>query len=385
MATFHKYKKKGSNKDFWEFRIYYKDPITRKTREKSRKGFTSKQEAQFAAAEMERKIREGFELTDESLKSYLETWLQEYKKGTIAKNTFELHELNIKNHIIPYFKNILLKDVKPTIYQKFINHLADKGYSRRTVEIVHQTMYNAFEKAIVLGKVENNPCAGVTLKGKKKEREVKFIESEHIADFLTEAYKDDYIYWIFFKVLIETGMRKGEAAALQWTDIDLKERTININKSLDFKEAPKNPEKMFGDTKNYNSKRIISISKSLANDLLFHKKYQNQNKLALKDAYHYDLNLVLCRNDGNYMPKSSLHKAFKRILERCGLPNLPIHSLRHTHAVLQLEAGADMKYVQERLGHGSIQVTSDVYAHISKKIEKDRMDKFEEYMKNILE
>ncbi|WP_378210064.1 site-specific integrase [Anoxybacteroides rupiense] len=377
MASF---RKRG---DKWEYRISFKDPFTQKYKTRSKGSFNTKKEAQLAAAEMERKIREGFELTDESLKSYLWVWLEEYKKGTISKNTFELHEQNIKKHIIPYFKEILLKDVNPTIYQKFINHLADKGYSRRTVEIIHQTMYNAFEKAIVLGKVENNPCAGVTIKGKKKEREVKFIESEHIADFLTEAYKDDYIYWIFFKVLIETGMRKGEAAALQWTDIDLKERTININKSLDFKEAPKNPEKMFGNTKNYNSKRIITISQSLANDLHFHMKYQNQNKLALKDAYHYDLNLVLCRNDGNYMPRSSLHNAFKRILKRCGLPNLPIHSLRHTHAVLLLESGADMKYIQERLGHGSIEITADVYSHISKKIEKDTMAKFEDHMKKI--
>jgi integrase len=77
------------------------------------------------------------------------------------------------------------------------------------------------------------------MKGKKKDREIKFIESEYIADFLREAYKDDYVYWIFFKVLIETGMRKGEAAALQWIDVDLNERTISINKSLDFKEGYK--------------------------------------------------------------------------------------------------------------------------------------------------
>ncbi|WP_418888916.1 tyrosine-type recombinase/integrase [Paenibacillus apiarius] len=75
--------------------------------------------------------------------------------------------------------------------------------------------------------------------------------------------------------------------------------------------------------------------------------WQNQNKLALINAYHHDLNLVLCREDGNFMPKSSLFNAFSRILKRAGLPPLPIHSLRHTHAVILLESGADMKYVQE--------------------------------------
>ncbi|MFJ7850804.1 site-specific integrase [Peribacillus sp. NPDC097206] len=274
MASFHKYKKKGSNKNFWEYRIVYKDSITQKFKEKSKKGFTGKSEAKLAAEEAERLIREGYNQTDESLKLYLHTWLEEYKKGLVAKNTLELHEQNIKNHIIPYFKNVLLKDVRPILYQKFINQLAEKDYSRRTIEIIHQTMFNSFEKAIVLEKVKKNPCAGVEIRGEKKKREIQFIESEHIAEFLQIAYKYDYTYWLFYKALIETGLRKGEAAALQWTDINLKEKTININKSLGFKEASKDKSKIFGDTKNFSSKHIITISHGFAIDLSFHKKYK---------------------------------------------------------------------------------------------------------------
>jgi integrase len=85
------------------------------------------------------------------------------------------------------------------------------------------------------------------------------------------------------------------------------------------------------------------------------------------------------------MPKSSLFNSFSRILKRIGLPAMPIHSFRHTHAVLLLEAGNDMKYVQERLGHGSITITSDVYSHISKKIEESSMEKYEAHMRSILE
>lgn len=385
MASFHKYKKKGSNKDFWEYRIRYKDSITQKFKEKSKKGFTSKAEAKISAEELERQIREGTNPTDEPMKEYLLTWLNEYKKGTVATNTFLSHQNNVEKHIVPYFKNILLKDFKPVLYQKFINSLVDAGYSRRTIEIVHGTMYNAMEKAIILEKIQKNPCVGVEIKVKAKEPEVKFIESDRIADFLREAYKYDYIYWIFYKALIETGMRKGEAGALQWTDIDLKEKTITINKSLDFRLASKNPEMMFGDTKNYNSKRTITISEGLASDLRFHQKYQNQNKIALNDCYCFEFNLVFCRNDGNYLPKSSLFNSFSRILKKANLPSLPIHSLRHTHAVLQLEAGASMKYLQERLGHGSMQITADVYSHISKKLDQEAMSKFEEHMRNILE
>lgn len=101
--------------------------------------------------------------------------------------------------------------------------------------------------------------------------------------------------------------------------------------------------------------------------------------------YRHDLNLVLCRNDGRPMPKSTLFNAFKRILKRASLDEvLRIHSLRHTYAVLMLEAGADIKFVQEQLGHGSVQITSDVYAHISKKLEKRNIDRYEEYTSKIL-
>ncbi|WP_260871014.1 tyrosine-type recombinase/integrase [Paenibacillus xylanexedens] len=77
--------------------------------------------------------------------------------------------------------------------------------------------------------------------------------------------------------------------------------------------------------------------------------------------------------------------AFSRILQRCDLPSLPIHSLRQTCAVLLLESGADMKFVQEQLGHGSIQITSDVYAHISGKIQKSNIDRFEKFTEEIFE
>jgi integrase len=383
MASIHSYKKKGEKKVYYEYRIRYKDPFTQKYREKSKKGFNTSKEAQLAAAEEEKKLMEGYELAPISLREFLNVWLNEYQKDIIRDSTYDQKEQNIRLHILPFFKDIKMSELKPIMYQKFINQLADQGYSKRTIEINHWIMHAAYEKAITLGKVEKNPCKGATMKGKIKEQGLQFIDSEDVGRFLKEAYKYDYIYWIYFKALIDTGMRKGEAAALQWTDIDLKERTININKSLDFKKATTEREKMFGETKNYNSKRVIKISQSLANDLHFHMKYQNQNKLALNDTYYHDLNLVFCRNDGNFLPKSSLFNAFSRILIRAEIPSLPIHSLRHTHAVLALEAGMNMKSLQERLGHGSYQVTADVYAHVSKKMETTAIDKYEDYTREI--
>ncbi|WDN94472.1 site-specific integrase [Bacillus velezensis] len=381
MAT---YRKRG---DKWEYRISFKDPFTLKYKVKSKSGFKTKKEAQKAAAEQEKQITAGFEFDTEtmSLEQYLFSWLHEYKKDTVRKNTYELHERNIKNHILPYFKNIKITDIKPIMYQKFLNFLTDRGYSKRTVEIIHGTMFNAFSKAVIIGKLTKNPCYGATVsnKNKKKKGTLEYMLSEDIPRFLQEAYKYNYIYYIFFRTLIETGMRKGEAAALQWTDINLRENYIDIKNTLDF--SAKTADELFGETKTYESKRRISLGASLSAALQKHKKWQFENKQMLQDDYKHDLNLVFCRVDGNFLPKSTLFNAFNRILKRADINKMPIHALRHTHAVLLLESGADMKYIQERLGHKSMMVTADVYSHISKKLDQNRIKDYEKYVSSIVE
>ncbi|WP_318627207.1 tyrosine-type recombinase/integrase [Paenibacillus polymyxa] len=138
-------------------------------------------------------------------------------------------------------------------------------------------------------------------------------------------------------------MRKGEVGTLQWPDIDLKNGLATVSKTLDY-DLPENPDDLFGDTKTFNSKRTLKISNTLLAALRHHLNVQNQNKITLGEMYRHDLNLIMCRTDGSPIPKSSLFNSFSRILKRTALPPLPIHSLRHTHAVLHLEAGADMKY-----------------------------------------
>lgn len=101
-----------------------------------------------------------------------------------------------------------------------------------------------------------------------------------------------------------------ENSTLQSTDIDIKNSSININKTLDF--SAKNKNELFEDTKTYSSARTIRISQTLTNELKNHAKHQNKNKLAWNENYHHALNLVLSRNDGNFIPKSSLFNAFSK-------------------------------------------------------------------------
>lgn len=106
------------------------------------------------------------------LDQYLINWLDKYKKDNVRKNTYALHSQNIQNHILPYFKHILLKDIKPIMYQKFLNHLTAKGYSKRTVEIIHSTMYNAMNKAITLSKIEKTHVLGLLFQIKIQKNQI---------------------------------------------------------------------------------------------------------------------------------------------------------------------------------------------------------------------
>lgn len=124
-------------------------------------------------------------------------------------------------------------------------------------------------------------------------------------------------------------MRKGESAALKWSDFDFKNQTIRIDETLDFQAE--NEEELFGDTKTLRSERTIKISLSLVNDLKFHANWQNQNKLNLGEMYRHDLNLVLCRSDGDIMPKSTLFNAFQRNLRRLSLMRTFEYTLYATH------------------------------------------------------
>jgi len=373
----------------WSFRYKYKDKITGKQREVKRQGFQSKPLAEKAYEEIKRSIQLGFDsASNETLAEFLEFWLREYKEGKIAKNTYRIHERNIKNHIVPYFQNIQLDDLSYKLYQKFINHLIENNYSKRTVEIVHGTMYGAIQKAKILRKIHDNPCTDVSIYSAKEKREkenkaaIKFIPYDKIEPFLDAALADNYTYYIFFRFLIETGVRKGEALALQWSNVDLSSNRIRIEQSLDYEAA--SDDELFSDTKTYHSVREIPITNRLAMDLRSHKVRQNDNIFRLKKAYKSDLDLVFCRENGSPLPKSTLFNAFRRILEKAGLPSLSIHTLRHTHAVLLLESNVEMKYIQEALGHGSMQITSDIYTHVSKKIETDSIERFENHTKKII-
>jgi integrase len=168
-------------------------------------------------------------------------------------------------------------------------------------------------------------------------------------------------YYVLFTLLSRTGLRLGEALALEWSDIDLTTNILSVNKSLSYDD---HNNASITSPKSTSSVRKIKIDNNTA--LLLKKHKVNKNEFS--------------NQNGNYLRHSVVRDFMTSSCKRANVPILSPHALRHSHAVHLLEAGANLKYVSARLGHSTITMTADIYLHITQKIEDDALKLYEKYI-----
>ncbi|AOM09641.1 site-specific integrase [Bacillus thuringiensis] len=378
MASFRK------RNDKWEYRIRYKE--MGKYKETSKGGFKTKKEAQLAAAKIEEKLGNGSNIQDGKItfNEYLYEWLNVFKKGNVAPRTYMVYEKNIRLHILPVFGELKLKDLTRIKYQKFINNLLEK-YSKKTVETINVTMHHALDTAVnELGILEKNPTTKIKLRTTRvssKNDDIKCYDIDELHQFLTYILneKGGFKYFSLFMFLSRTGLRIGECLALQWEDIDFEEQKLFINKTLIT--TKRNEKILFGPPKNRSSKRTISLDSSTISHLRKMKMEQNKNTLK-NGKYYKEYNFVFTHEDNSCMLHPATLKFLQQACKKGNLKYITLHGFRHTHAVHLLQSGANLKYVSERLGHSSIDMTANVYLHITKSIEETAVNQYDEFLKS---
>ncbi|MEK3735476.1 site-specific integrase [Paenibacillus sp. FSL M8-0334] len=369
----------------WEYRIRYLDRKAGKYREKSKSGFDTKKAAQLAAAEEELAIeRNGFaENGNETIKTYLEDWLEIYKKPNVKPITYSVQERNVRLNILPQWENYRLKDITRSEYQKWINELSKK-YSEGTVRRIHSIFSSAINDAVHEFQIlRDNPIQKIKIpKQQNNESKLHYYTKDQL-DVLLEAckpvkntkYKHSIQYYTLFSLLARTGLRIGEALALTWDD--LADDRISVSKTLVY---PLNSTPYLSTPKSKASVRQVKLD---AVTLMMLKKHRvNQKEVILRyPGYTASAdNLMFHQQDGRWLRTNVVREYFKEVCKRAGVPVLSPHALRHTHAVHLLESGANIKYVSERLGHASVKITADTYLHVTKKIEQDALDLYTAYI-----
>ncbi|MEK4181759.1 tyrosine-type recombinase/integrase [Aeribacillus sp. FSL K6-1121] len=323
-------------------------------------GFKTKKEAQLAAAEVEAQLKKGkyVENTKISFAEYFNKWFSLYKID--LKTPTVKHYKSTLKYIEEFFGDKSIQDIIRSEYQAFLNQYGQK-YSKETMLKTHGHIKSCLESAIEDGIIQYNFAnkAKVTgLAGKDKDMKyLNFKESELLYHELFNRLDRGLSYYAILLLLV-SGMRFEELVGLTRDDFDFNNNTIRINKTWGYK---KDMPRGFGETKNEQSKRIISIDPKVMNEFkkLFFKTPNNIHKLVFfstTSKYHVITN-------------TAVNKVLKRILDDLGIEKkITPHELRHTHASALIYKKATIPYICERLGHSSPDITYKRYLHVMKEL-----------------
>jgi len=311
-----------------------------------------------------------------TLNEYLKSWLADYCKPNLSPRTHELYSYICDKHILPTLGSILLVELKPQHLQRLYADKLSSGLSGRTVQIIHITLHKAFKNAVKTGLLIRNVVDAVD-SPKIQRREMRVMSETDLHIFLEYAKGTPY-YALFYTSLF-TGMRRAELLALRWSDIDLVLCQLSVNRSMQYvKDADPKKRISFKEPKTSKSRRLIALSPSTAIVLKEHKEKQNELRESLDYLALSDNDLIFSHYDGSPLLPNSVTHAWIKLVRRCGLHGIRFHDARHTHASLLLKQGVHPKIVQERLGHGSIQITLDTYSHVAPGLQQAAANKFDD-------
>ncbi|MEC1725835.1 tyrosine-type recombinase/integrase [Schinkia azotoformans] len=364
-GSINKNKKTGK----WDFIVDIgKDPFTGKRKQKRKRGYDSKEEAEKALTKLLNELNEGrvIEVTNMYFDEFFDIWLEE-RILAVEKSTYNNNITFYNLYIKPKIGGLRLKNISPLILQRFVNELVlSKKLSSGTIHKIFDILKVIFKKAIKLKLLSENPAQQVELP-KIRKNEINVWDIEEVNTFLQKCknVKRPSKYYTAYLIAILTGMRQGEILGLRWKDIEFDKGLIYIRQVLshDAKEMKIGAKTVAG-------VRTIHISEMLTDQLKEEKLRIEKQKLKLGQSYE-DNDLVICTREGKPIIPTNLVKAFKKDVKKVGLPIIRWHDLRHTHATMLIERNVNPKIIQERLGHSRIGVTLDIYSHVLPSMQRE--------------
>lgn len=363
----HKHKDRKKKGDLlWYYEFQYRGI------RKKQSGFKRKEDAEAAEAAEKEKIRRqlsGEYEVEENMAEHIQVWID--GRRNLSDNTRSVYQIQLDNHIKPFFNNKAVNQIKATDVQMFLNSLYDKDLSSATVKKAYNIVNKFYNDLLKRQEIKYNPCNGVE-KPKETNKKIEIFDEKELKEFL--AFADGYTRYAFaFRLAAHTGLRRGELLALQWSDFDLDRKTIHVRKRL-IRAAMGTDRYMQEGTKT-SIGRFVSFSEQMKEDIIKHKEMQEYEKATNE---YKDNDLVIATHNGKFVSVDNFSRIFRNTLKSSTIDKkLSFHAIRHTHATLMLKAGVQMKVVSDRLGHSSIKITMDTYAHLLPSMETEAIEKFE--------
>lgn len=261
-----------------------------------------------------------------------------------------------------------IASIKPVHIQKWQNEMSKK-YANSYVRNIYGIFQMLFDRAVILGLVPNNP-AKIVGNVKKEKKVVDFWTKDEFEKVIATFYLEDFYQnfgFICIWLLFMTGMRVGEATALQWKDIDLNNKTLSVNKTLFYISAK---DYQFVEPKTKASNRVIALDDNTIDYLTRWKEKQDEGG---------GIDFVLSYNT---IPtqKHTIRHIMKRHAEKAKVHDIRIHALRHSHASLLISMGMNALLIKDRLGHEDIKTTLGTYGHLYPNTNFTISDSLTDYM-----
>jgi len=325
-----------------------------------------KKELTKKAVNFEHEVKDGLaggcniKLSDFSIK-----WMSDYAEVQLKPNTVELYK-NLLLRILPALGNYRLDKIKPLHIIEFYNNVSKDGQNRntggklspKTIRHHHALLNIMFETAVKWQLLSVNPCSRVDAP-KLKKKEARYLEPKDIKKLIECLEHESIMYRTIYLLLLYTGMRRGELAGLEWSDINYAEKEIHIQRSSIYL----NNQGVISQTpKTETSARVISVPEDVCSMLRVYRVWQMEEQLKLGDKW-VDSKRIFTNWNGQILNPQLITKRLSLIVKKYGLPKITPHSLRHTHASLLISQHVDIATVSERLGHADKSTTLNIYTH----------------------
>lgn len=302
---------------------------------------------------------------------YLEEWL--WSKQSLRPSTHASYETHVRRYLVAYLGPVDLGSLRPLHVERMYRELAvresrgGRPLSAASVRRIHATLMSALNMAVRRGLLDRNPAATVELPRADKAN-VETWSSVELSRFL-DAIGDDRLHLLYL-LLGLVGLRRGEAVALRWSEVDLNRGFLRIERSV----VRVGSQAVVGPPKSSSGRRVVAIDDETARRLQWHQCRQRLEALRRTGAA-LTPELVFTTEDGELLDPAYVSRHFDRLIARHGLPRIRLHDLRHTSASIGLESGESLVEVSRRLGHSSISITADTYSHISPLVAKESAER----------
>ena len=325
--------------------------------------------------------REQWRIARLTLPEYMAEWLEDYKYY-IAVNTYSVYRGMLKTKIAPYFKEleISMKDVSGRMLNDFYKHLMEQGLTGSTVQKYHNLIHLAYKHAIKKGVVPFNPCDQAN-----RPKATKYVTSYYnegkLKELLTVLENDPLRIVVLLTVYY--GFRRSEVLGLKWSAIDEEQNLIHLrHKIIEDSSGKQTVLRGLDIMKTKSSVRSLPLFDFIKEELHKERERQEEMKRVFRNAYNREYEEYVCVDAiGNLITPSYVTSHFKVLLQKYGLEEIRFHDLRHSCATLMLSTGEDLKKIQGWLGHSTITITADTYAHLDAESKRISASKIEQALK----